>query len=357
MNQEEQHSRDQMESQVKQILESVVDEVGPMSQEGQLLLKQMEPLVKQILDHSGQNVVKDLKLMSREKELLQEQMKPLVTQILNQPDESAVDELNKLNGEMMEINEKEGSMFLEHCVPVNDLVKASKERDRLTKIVQNSLSVGDSKEAEKNLKKLRTLQLEVQKYMTELMLPSWTFEMPKVDIHSSGQPSSANGWIPGQTEKREQILGYRGNTTTGISTETGEPAAIFQTLRFVIRVDKPNPIELVNSSRVGRKAAIAYLMLPEDQRCAITGVSKKYDPDDAAKLLDLRGVAYDNDKITSKKRQRTVVWVNHKDGKPRVLCRTAYGKALGKKTADDKIEAFIANVREDPNALKTGLVR
>ena len=244
--------------------------------------------------------------------------------------------------------------------------------------VQNSMaSVEHFKQAEAARVELQTLQSRLRAYLTELMLPpSWTFEIPEVDIHRPSGPqqlSNANGynicstelpsnmrlnamdttcnWTPGQTTMGEEILGYRPYTTTGILASTGKPGQILINIRFVIeRKGEPNPIAIVDAPRVGYPAVDAYLGLPEERRCNIAHIDRQYKRSDDDKVVNITGVARDPTAATCSRLPWTVVQIEY-DGQPRLLNRSGLRFVKGDAKADIMINKFLHSVGEELDAL------
>lgn len=314
--------------------------------------------------------------MSQEKQCLLGEMEPLVKKVLDCGDERAIEKLVNLNEKMIQTNVREGLFPVEHCVPVPHLIGANKKRRCLVEIVQNSLgSDEDLKQAEAARGELQTLQSKLREYMTELMLPpSWTFEIPHVDIHrpaglqplssanrddvySAGcpdtQPSdamdTAHDWKPGETTKGEKILGYRPRTRTGRDVRTFSPTQIFDNVRFVIECDGDrNPIKIVEEDQVGSPAVAAYLALAEEQKCNIANVDRRYGRLDGFNFGSIKGIARDPN-ATGFPLPWAVVWIEY-NGEPRLINRSALRNAMGQKRADRLINEFLISVEEEPDA-------
>ncbi|KAI0604070.1 DnaJ domain-containing protein, partial [Pyrenophora tritici-repentis] len=56
-------------------------------------------------------------------------------------------------------------------------------------------------------------------------------------------------WTPGETTRGEEIIAFRPVTMTGIMPSTGETGHIYSSIRFVIKSEGRNPIEIVNEAR------------------------------------------------------------------------------------------------------------
>jgi hypothetical protein len=315
------------------------------------------------------------KPMSQEKQRLLDEMEPLVKQVLDCCDESAINQLVKLNAEMIETNVRENLFPVEHCVPVRHLVGANRKRICLMETVPNFLeSAEDLKQAEAARKEIQTLQSNLRAYLMELKLPpSWTFEIPDVGIHRPAgreQLSNANGnnactidflnaqssnvthdWTPGQTTRGENILAFRPTTMTGVIVNTDQVGQIFSNVWFVIeREGERNPIEIVDEARVGSKAVTAYLGLPQEQKCNLTHVDKRYDRSDDYKFGRIKGVARDS-AATDRKLPWTVVLIEY-DGQLCIVNRTALRNAKKERVADALINEFLISVGEEPDAPK-----
>jgi len=330
---------------------------------------------------SIENADAEEKPVSQEKQRILNEMEPLVKQVLDCCDENAVAKLVELNRDMIETNVKENLFPMEHCVPVPHLVRANRKRTCLMQtMLQSQASVEDLEQAAAARGELQTLQSSLRTYMAELKLPpSWTFEIPDLDTHRSAEqqritlsraietdacateptsPLSSNArdvtchWAPGQTTRGEEILGYRPITFRGISTGTLEPDILYKSMRFVIeKKGQSNRIAIVGVDRVGLAAKDAYFNLPKERRCNIAFANEACTPLDSFSFGDITGVARDPNATAGNRLPWTVVQINY-NGSRRLINRTALRNAIGKQTADDRINEFLIDADEEPDVPK-----
>ncbi|KAA8621985.1 hypothetical protein PtrV1_06486 [Pyrenophora tritici-repentis] len=158
-------------------------------------------------------------------------------------------------------------------------------------------------------------------------------------------------WTPGETTRGEEIIAFRPVTMTGIMPSTGETGHIYSSIRFVIKSEGRNPIEIVNEARVGLDAVKKYIHLPEEKKCNIVRVDNFFDRRDDDRFGDILGVARDPYATKARNLPWTVVLIEY-DGEPRLVNRTALRKAKKEGIADDLINEFLISVGEEPDTPK-----
>lgn len=161
-----------------------------------------------------------------------------------------------------------------------------------------------------------------------------------IEANEQVQPTRPKPIVPskaGYTLFGDRILGYSIKERYDRLSEKKVPFAS----QFVVKVDKPNPIQLVSGSELGYEAIALYHSLPEEDKNNISHQERIYKYVKANEFDGIRGVAYVNEPGSF----LTYVWVERKGmtntEKPIIMSRTALRAWIGPKFADKVIDNFL----------------
>jgi hypothetical protein len=329
--------------------------------------------------------------MSEAKERILHAMGPLVKKILESGDKRAYKDLDRLDKDMRELNRKENEdrrdqqarpvPIEDHTPPLVPLKRLGEQRRKQLEILNNPAQ--DAKAKEDARDEHRREQQKFRGTLENLGLPlNWALDLADTTAPSAASQRSGAGnrqtgnaqtaagrsadqsssdamdtsypWTAGQTKKGKKILAYSPRMATGRSLTTGQPGQICISTTFVVQVEEANPIKILNEFEVGYEAAEAYIGLPKDQKCNITGIQKQYTRMDGFANIIIKGVAHNPYEITYQKLPTGVLLIEY-NGENRVINRQALRNAKGTKHADYLIDNFLESVHVDPKTLKKGL--
>jgi hypothetical protein len=328
--------------------------------------------------------------MSEAKKKTLDSMGPLVERVLMSGDEEAYKELEKLMKEMQKLNKKENkdrNRNGQPPVPVSDRTPPLQAISNAGEHLRIQLAILNDPNQDTNVRENAKREYESKKaglkdLLEVLLLPPWANSLPNPTAPSAASQRSGAGngqtgnpqtsadrstdqpssdamdttypWTPGQTKKGKKILAYSPRTATGRSLITGQPEQICTGAFFVIQVEEANPIKILKDYEVGYEAAAAYIGLPEDRKCNITGIQKQYTRMHGYATIIIKGVAHNPHEITYQKLPTGVLWIEY-NGENRMINRQAFRNMMGARRADHLVDEFLVGVNEDPKTLKKGL--
>uniref|UniRef100_A0A093UNE0 Uncharacterized protein n=1 Tax=Talaromyces marneffei PM1 TaxID=1077442 RepID=A0A093UNE0_TALMA len=161
---------------------------------------------------------------------------------------------------------------------------------------------------------------------------------------------SRSTWKPGETRKREKILGYIPYYSTNVENLEKTMSGV----RFIIeKKNKRNPIALVSGSDVGREVVQAYLSLKDSEKFDLRNSDKRWgqkDMYDFDKILGAAGKPFNSKALYSNRYYPNGYFlVRMKNGVgDHIMNRQAVRKILGPGDADQRIREFYDRVKETP---------